>query len=326
MSAPRLRCGCVLSMVFLLPIAPSFAQIIDHTSVDGVASLPQATMDAIGAQKWFFTHASVGGNMLEGMADLNASNPTRYQLLQASVGFNSSLDRADNPPPSTVAGTIYECDRGNPGWAEKIAIFQNSVNFAGWRSPATPIAMNKFCFIDQDANFNQYLNSMAALEATWPATTFVYSTMPLTTDEDDSNILRNNFNAEVRNYCRLNGRLLFDIADIESYCPLGIPSTFILDSRTYQRLYVGYSLDGGHLGVIGRQRIALGWYAVAAAIVSETSSDSGDTSDNGSSNGDTPTDSSVQPCGVCGPGTATMMPAMLFGWSRMKQRRRRTGR
>ncbi len=42
---------------------PAAAQIVDHTAVDGVTSLPRAVMNGIGQQRWLFTHASVGSNM-----------------------------------------------------------------------------------------------------------------------------------------------------------------------------------------------------------------------------------------------------------------------
>ena len=260
------------------------------------------------------------------------------------------LDLPNGAPASTTAGMIYECQRGNPGWAEKITIFQNSVNTSGWRSPATPIVMNKFCFIDQDANATEYVNSMAALEAAWPATTFVYMTMPLTTGEDSDNITRNQYNTAVREYCQAHGRLLFDIADMESHDPSGNAITFVSGGQPYQRLYDDYSSDGGHLTSAGCQRIALGWYAVAAVIAigadcnhnsvpdsaditagtsvdangdgipDECQAASGGSSDDG---GDTSSGSSSQPCGLCGPSAGTMMPAMLLGWSWLKRQRGR---
>ena len=350
MPAPIVRGGFVLSILLLFASSQSLAQIVDHTHIDGVASLSQSTMDAIGSQRWFFSHASVGGNMMSGMADLHGSNAGRYKLDQASVGFNSDENRADDPPAPTTAGMIYECQRGNPGWAEKTAIFQNSVNTSGWRSSATSIVMDKFCYIDQDANATQYVEALAAMEAAWPATTFVYTTMPVTTDEDAGNVLRNQYNTAVREYCQAHGRLLFDIADMESHCPAGNPITFTSGGQTYQKLYNDYSSDGGHLSAAGRQRIALGWYAVAAAIAvgvdcnnngvpdsndiaAGTSLDANgdgipdecqaDSESSGGGDGDTPLGSSAQPCGVCGPGAGAMMPAMLLGWSWMKRRRRR---
>ncbi len=311
MATPAVRCAFVPSILLLFACSSSSAQIIDHTDIDGVAALPQATMDAVGGQTWFFTHASVGGNMLTGMDDLHATDPSAYQLQQVSVGFDEGLNRADPPPAPTTAGVIYECDRGNPGWAAKITIFQDSVNTSGWRSGATTIVMNKFCFIDQDADATEYCNTMAALETAWPATTFVYTTIPLTIDEDADNVLRNQYNATVRQYCQANGKLLFDVADMEAHDSAGNAVTFTSGGETYQRLHDGYSLDGGHLNAAGCRRIALGWYAVAAAIAAGVDTTGGTTSG-----------ASPQTCGTCGASIGAMMPFMLVGWGWMKRRRR----
>lgn len=263
-----LRLSLVASVLTVISPAPRPcpAQIIDHRNVDGVAALPQATMDAIGLQKWFFAHASVGSNMLSGLSDLHSANPTRYKLQISSVGYNSGEMRAANPPSPTVAGRVYECPRGNPGWNDKFTIFVNSVNVSGWHETAVNAAMDKLCYIDQNANAVVYTNTMAALEAAYPTTAFIYTTMPLMTGEDGDNILRNQYNAAVRAYCSAHGGLLFDIADMEAHDPAGNPITFTSGGQTYQKLYSGYTSDGGHLNTPGRQRIAQGWYAVAAIL------------------------------------------------------------
>lgn len=266
MHRPVVPSTWILSIVALFSGPAVSAQIIDHTDIDGVASLPQAVMDAVGQQKWFFAHASVGGNMMSGMAGLHSSNPGRYKLAQSSVGYNGGEMRANNPPAPTAAGTVYECQRGNPGWQDKITIFENSVNVSGWRSPATSIVMDKYCYIDPDANAAETTSAMAGLEAAWPTTIVVYMTMPLTTDQDSTNVQRNLYNAAVRQFCQEHGRLLFDIADMEAYDPAGNPVIFVYGGQTYQKLYSGYTSDGGHLNTAGCQQIALGWYAVAAAI------------------------------------------------------------
>ena len=256
---------CVLLPSLLAAVVS--AEIIDHTAIDGVAALPQSTLDAIGQQRWFFTHASVGSNMLSGLNDLHAADPGRYQLVTASVSYLSGQQRAANPPDPTVGGRVYECPRGNPGWQSKFTIFENSVEISGWHAPAVDVAMDKLCYIDQDADAAVYVNLMAALEAQYPQTVFVYITMPLTTSSDYDNVLRNVYNAAVRQHCGANSRLLYDLADMEAHDPNGNPATFTYQGQTYQRLCSGYTSDGGHLNTPGRQRIALGWYATAAAIV-----------------------------------------------------------
>ena len=60
-------------------------------------ALPQCVMDAVGQQRWFFAHASVGGNLLEGLADLHADQPLRYPLVAGWVGFDDAGQRCAPP-------------------------------------------------------------------------------------------------------------------------------------------------------------------------------------------------------------------------------------
>jgi hypothetical protein len=161
---------------------------------------------------------------------------------------------------------VYECQRGNPGWSAKLAIFDRSVRNAGWQQPSVDVAMDKLCYIDEDADPAVYNALMSTLEADFPATVFVYATMPLTTGEDYANVQRNEYNDAVRAHCASSGALLFDLADMEAHDPGGVEHTFQYGGLTYQKLYSGYTDDGGHLNTAGRQRIATGWYAVAATL------------------------------------------------------------
>jgi hypothetical protein len=109
---------------------------------------------------------------------------------------------------------------------------------------------------------------LASLEASYPDTLFVYTTMPLTTASDADNVKRNQYNLAVRQYVVDHDKYLFDIADIEAHDLNGNPQTFQSGGQTYQKLYSGYTSDGGHLNTTGRQQVALGWYAMGALIAS----------------------------------------------------------
>jgi hypothetical protein len=90
--------------------------------------------------------------------------------------------------------------------------------------------------------------------------------MPLTTAEDAENRLRNGFNDQVRAWTRENGRVLFDIADIEAHDSKGRTCTFTRRNKTCQKLSAEYTGDGGHLNEAGRQLVAKGFYALAATL------------------------------------------------------------
>ena len=250
----------------------ALAVISDHEDIALLDTFPQGTMDLVGQQKWLFTHASVGGNMVDGMNDLNSLNPTRYQLDTSAVGYtgSGSAQRANDPPAPTVAGTVYECNRGNPGWADKLHCFSNSVTVSGWNKENDKVdfAMDKFCYIDPTANTNVYIETMNNLSGAYPLTKIVWMTIPITTstgggDQD----ARNDFNKFIRSYCAGNDINLLDIADIEAHDTNNVEYTYIYNGHTNQTMWSAYSSDGGHLNTLGRQRVAKGWYAMAAQNV-----------------------------------------------------------
>ena len=231
---------------------------IGYTNCLSVPTYPASLMAQVGQLKWYFAHASVGANMVDGIADLRGANSNYYRL--------QSLSATADPPIATQPGTVNEHQRGNPGWRAKIDQFHACVS-NGWRFPLVNIAMNKLCYIDQNVSLRYYLSSMTNLESLYPKTVFVYATIPLMASADGDNYLRNRFNERLREWTRNKGRVLFDIADIEAHDSTGAPCTFTARGRTCQRLSDDYTTDGGHLNTTGRQMVARGFYALAAALV-----------------------------------------------------------
>ena len=66
---------------------------------------------------------------------------------------------------------------------------------------------------------DEYLSPMQALEADYPAVTFVYMTGHLDGSGESGNL--NLRNEQIRDFCRTNDKWLYDFADIESYDPDG---------------------------------------------------------------------------------------------------------
>lgn len=234
--------------------------VIGWSNCQAVAVLDQATLDQVAQLRWYFAHASVGQNLCDGLADLRALDPVRHAIQVVSDD--------GTPPGSPSNGRFYEYHRGNPDWTDKVADFAGYVQ-NGWRFPRVNLAVNKFCYIDQNADAATYLASMRTLETNFPETVFVYVTMPLTTAEDADNHLRAVFNDTVRASVAAGNGVLFDIADIESHDPGGVVRTFVYSARTCQMLHDGYTTDGGHLddaGNVGRDLVARGIYALGAAL------------------------------------------------------------
>jgi hypothetical protein len=233
--------------------------VINHSNWNWYGSQPPSVAAAVAKLKIFFAHASVGGNILQGMDGLNKGDPTKYPLVQDSVGAQ--------PPASLPSGTIFQYDRGNPAWSQKISLFESYLK-NGWNSPNVDIVMNKFCYIDPTADFIAYRNSMVALEAKYPGTIFVYWTMPLTTAGNSDEALRGQFNQNLRNWISTqSNKVLFDLADIEAYSASGELQDFTYKGVSYQLLDPAISSDGGHLNADGMQRGATALYSLFGHLV-----------------------------------------------------------
>ena len=262
--------------------------VIGHASLAAATNPPAAVSAKVGKLRWFFTHASVGGNLVTGMNVLHAENGARYPLqiygydgddgdgaYHGAVGTAGSEGGADYraaaDPASTSNGFVYESMRGNPDWANKLVCFSNSVVASGWRFPKVNVVMDKFCWIDPYADPDEYCAMMSGLEARYPQTLFVYVTMPLTTETAGSeNDLRNVFNRAVREHCATEGKWLLDLADIEAWTEAGVEQTYVSEGETNQLLTADYATgpEWGdyHLNAAGRRRGALGWHALAQAL------------------------------------------------------------
>ncbi len=257
------------------PPPPSL--IVNHADIPGLTNVPAAVMAKVGQLRWFFSHASVGGNMITGMFDLNDGDAARYPLAVynydggvATAGAEGGADyRAAADPTVTSNGVIYDCMRGNPNWDNKLTCFSNSLVVSGWRFPKVNVAMDKYCWIDPYADPTNTYQVMADLEGRFPETLIVYTTMPLTDETSGENDLRNDFNRVIRAYCAANGKVLYDVADIESWSTNGSPNTYVSGGVTNQMIWSGYAETPGgdyHLNAVGRRQVALGWYALAAAL------------------------------------------------------------
>jgi hypothetical protein len=252
---------CLFTASLMLTLPSVFAQPVQigYTNSVAVGAYSQALLDDVGRFRWFFAHASVGGNMVDEMSEMRAISSVHYPLRPVAV--------EGTPPASTDNGVVYEYMRGNPGAQVKFDSFGAYVT-NGWRFPNVHLALNKLCYVDQDADVEYYLGSMVKLEAAFPETIFVYMTMPLTTASDDDNRKRNVYNDRVREWTRTNNLVLFDLADIEAHDTNGVSCLFTNAGRVCQRMYDGYSNDGGHLNPAGRRLAVFGFYALGAALLS----------------------------------------------------------
>lgn len=236
-------------------------KVADNSAVQEFESLSSAQCDGVRSLRIYFQHASVGDNIYGGIKGLSESDAVKYALTTQQFQAGNQTDL------NTWLGThvgwadYYE---DNPGWATKVSDFTANVQTHGTGS-LVDVAMMKFCYIDQDASFATYRDAMVALQAAYPQVTFIWWTMPLCGLGDSNNVLRNAFNAQVRNYVAANGRYLYDIADIECHGPTGT----VVSDEYGTALYGDYTPDGGHLNADGRDRAARAMWALLAKIAED---------------------------------------------------------
>ena len=230
--------------------------IVDHKNYNVIDTMPTSSLQALANLKVFFAHASVGGNIIEGMKVLNAQHPAQYPL---------GCEPVKDTPANTKPGAFYEYNRGNPGANAKMDLFAQYLK-NGWHSPAVNVVINKFCFIDPNASFEKYISSMTGLERNYPTTTLVYVTIPITTKTDSSNLQRQKFNDALREWVRKNDKVLLDIADIEAWSNGGEQKTFVFQGKSVSALRKEYSTDGGHLNSMGQLRAAKGMFTLLAQV------------------------------------------------------------
>jgi hypothetical protein len=233
--------------------------LVDHYAVD-VAQIPLEWLNAARSLDTFFAHKSVGDNILDGMVDLQAQNPTRYNIDIAVDGPDWFV---------THSGILHQSLGSNTLPQTKIDGFDDYIR-GGYHT--ANVAMMKFCpsdtlpFGTMPANdiWIGYRDMMAALEQAYPDVVFVWWTMPLSIASDDrGNDEKEIFNGLVRQYCDMNGCVLFDIADIESHDPSGNP---VISPAGYEAMWAGYASDGAHLNETGRQRVASAFWWLFARI------------------------------------------------------------
>lgn len=206
--------------------------IVDHN----FSELDDSALASAAAVNLYLEHASVGGNILDGLNALHSAD--------------SSYDNSNF--------TFYA--RGNPGWQAKIDGLYDNITGSTPAASDYDAIMMKFCFIDDDASFTYYRDRMLQLEALYPDTVFVWWTMPIETTASDAG---NSFNEQVREYCLANNKVLFDIAAIESHWPDGTAET---DDSGKEIMYAPYSSDGGHLNATGAERVARAFWYLAYII------------------------------------------------------------
>jgi len=154
-----------------------------------------------------YGHTSHGSQLIDGMTGLVSFKGEIYSWNNGGTG--GVLDLHDY----AMTGDLGNPDRTSWAATTRTYLVANpDVNVIIWSwcgqvSTAT------------EADITTYLGLMSALESDYPTVKFVYMTGHL-----DGTGLTGNLhlrNEQIRNYCKLNNKILYDFADIECYNPDG---------------------------------------------------------------------------------------------------------
>jgi hypothetical protein len=234
-------------------------------SVSFVDEVPDSVWAHLATRRIFFGHQSVGGNLMDGVAEIARLEP---RLGLRVSGDEATLDDGRG-------AFVHELIGRNGDPRLKTDIFAKRIE--GDLGGRVDIAFHKYCYADLydttnvEAVFDHYRQTMDHLSAEHPGILFVYVTSPLQRmpagpkaflkrllgrrdGRFAENEARERFNDLMRR--TYGDRELFDLAALESTRPDGSREIVEAGGRHTYALVPGYTSDGSHLNDMGRRRIA----------------------------------------------------------------------
>jgi hypothetical protein len=221
------------------------AIIIDHRCTD-INRIPQRAINqAKAALHIAYGHTSHGSQVTDGMSGLVAfangggkgldlpenifawshddQSPAKLHLYEGSGSSSGDLELDGGYYPSWVNET--RAFLGEPSATTGRGTLHPEFNVIMW-SWCGQIS-GKYAAGTLD---DEYLNPMASLEADYPGITFVYMTGHVDIANDANN---KGANQMVRDFCRANGKVLFDFAAFDAHDPDGTFYEFVHDTCDY---------------------------------------------------------------------------------------------
>ncbi|MBI9090065.1 MAG: hypothetical protein JEZ12_12690 [Desulfobacterium sp.] len=208
--------------------------IIDHTCVD-ITRIPESAIEqAKSTLHIAYGHTSHGSQVTSGMSGLVefANNGGLGLALPHDIfkwyrgGTGGALDLHDYAMdrdagyyPTWVNNTVDYLGPPDPGTGRGTT--QGDVNVVIWSWCGQVSGRT------EQEMAETYLTPMSRLETDYPGITFVYMTGHL--DGTGANGNLNLRNEQIRDYCKNNGKVLYDFADIESYGPTGQTNYMLLN-------------------------------------------------------------------------------------------------
>ena len=240
----------------------------------------KADFESAASVRVYFGHQSVGGNIVDGLADLQ-------RQLGKPVLHVGELDALSVSPGRGVLLHTRVGENGKPD--SKCEDFRRILDDK--LSGQIDVALFKFCYIDfsdtsdVDAVFATYARTMDDLKQRHPEITFIHVTAPLRAVDRGlgvwareilgrrnrtklANVSRNEFNRRLVE--KYSADPIFDLARVMSTLPDGRRESFEIDGKSYYSLVPAYTDDGGHLNTVGRSYAAAEFIAAIAAALNHS--------------------------------------------------------
>lgn len=252
-------CRAIVVLLLCSLVACLGAEVVQPREIDAALV---ADFESVSAGRAYFGHQSVGGNVVDGVADLQ-------RKLDSPLIRIGTLDSLEIPDTGGILLHSRIGQNGKP--VSKCEDFRQVLDRKlGGR---VDVALFKFCYVDFDDStdvrriFETYSRTMDELKHRYPGVAFVHVTAPLRSEANGpgvwvrevlgrtnrsklANINRNEFNRLLQD--RYSGEVIFDLAGAMSTYPDGRRQSFKYGGRSYFSLVPAYTDDGGHLNEIGR--------------------------------------------------------------------------
>lgn len=244
--------------------------MIDHACTD-LTRIPQNWILAAKSNLHIaYGHTSHGSQLTDGMTGLvpfinngglGLSRPQNFFAWNQG-GIEGALDLHDY---------AMEGDCGYyPDWVDNTRNYlgsPNPVTGRGTLHPDTNVIIWSWCGqvsakYKNGTLVSEYIEPMSQLEKDYPGVRFVYMTGHVDHQDDAANKAANQ---AIRTYCRNNGKILYDFADIESYDPDGTFYTYPNDNCDYYASATGSLLGNWAVNWQNSHTEGRDWYNCPSA-------------------------------------------------------------
>lgn len=202
----------------------SWAKIVNHTCTD-INLIPEEWINEVKI-KWnlHFAHTSHGGQLIEGLNQVQTENDTfAFNLYDSEVPFDSDVfDVLDGQiSENYITPDLYwQTPEGRSLTTNVLSTEIVNVSMWSWCTQLEYYS---------EEEVQDYLDNMSAFEAAYPDIIFVYMTGNAQADGDGgyNRFLRNQ---QIREYCIANNKWLFDFEDLDCWFN-GVQKTYTYESQ-----------------------------------------------------------------------------------------------